>query len=188
VPNKPKQTALPGKKRARKRDEKKSAESVEKGSAILDDLDRIDSLWLVADTAQREEWISAIPEQARMFVPKPGARPSRLFLSALRRCSGTRAARGPDDLCSPQAAIPTKLRVLGINRLTWAVTASGAPFLLCQFLTSDGVRIATSNVNSVNGPACGSRPKIGRLSTLRIASQIDKRLANPLPQAFWCES
>jgi hypothetical protein len=55
-------------------------------------------------------------------------------------------------------------------------------------LTSDGVRIATSNVNSVNGPACGSRPKIGRLSTLRIASQIDKRLANPLPQAFWCES
>jgi hypothetical protein len=84
VPNKPKQTALPGRKRAKKRDEKKSAESVENGSAILDDLDRIDSRWLVADAAQREEWISAIPEQARMFVPKPGGRPSRLFLSALR--------------------------------------------------------------------------------------------------------
>ena len=81
VPNKPKHKALPGKKRAKKREEKETAGN---GAAILEDLDRIDSLWLDADAVQREEWLKAIPEEARMFAPRPGARPSRLFLSALR--------------------------------------------------------------------------------------------------------
>jgi hypothetical protein len=81
VSNKPKERALPGKRRAKKRDEKETGEN---GSAILEDLDRIDSRWLAADAVQREEWLKAIPEEARMFAPKPGARPSRLFLAALK--------------------------------------------------------------------------------------------------------
>ena len=81
VSNKPKEKALPGKRRAKKRDEKKTAEN---GSAFLEELDRIDSRWLAADASQREQWLKAIPEQARVFAPKPGARPSRLFLSALK--------------------------------------------------------------------------------------------------------
>jgi Initiator Replication protein len=85
VPNKPKHKALPGKRRAKRRDEKKTAEAEANGSSFLEDLDRIDSRWLAADAAQREEWLNALPEQARMFAPKPGARPSRLFLDALKR-------------------------------------------------------------------------------------------------------
>jgi len=81
VPNKPKHKALPGKKRAKKREEKETAGN---GAAILEDLDRIDSLWLDADAVQREEWLKAIPKEARMFAPRPGARPSRLFLAALK--------------------------------------------------------------------------------------------------------
>ena len=84
VPNKPKRKALPGKRRAKKREEKATAKTTENGAAILEDLNRIDSLWLAADAVQRKEWLEAIPSEARMFAPKLGARPSRLFLSALR--------------------------------------------------------------------------------------------------------
>jgi hypothetical protein len=46
VPNKPKLKALPGKRRAKKRDEQKPFED---GTAILEDLDRMDSRWLAAE-------------------------------------------------------------------------------------------------------------------------------------------
>lgn len=81
ISNKPTERTLPGKRRAKKRDEKETAEN---GSALLEELDRIDSRWLAAGTSQRDEWLKAIPQAAQMFAPKPGARPSRLFLSALK--------------------------------------------------------------------------------------------------------
>jgi hypothetical protein len=84
VPNKPKDPALPGKRRARKRKEREEKATAENGSAILEDLDRIDGLWLAADAVKRKEWLEAIPKEAWMFAPKPGARPSRLFPAALK--------------------------------------------------------------------------------------------------------
>src|SRR5258708_6270194 len=52
VPNKPKRKALPGKRRAKKREKREEKETAENGASILEDLDRIDSLWLAADAVQ----------------------------------------------------------------------------------------------------------------------------------------
>jgi plasmid replication initiation protein len=81
VPNKPKDKALPAKRRAKKLEEKESAENA---SAFLENLEQIDGRWIAADPNQRQKWLEAMPEETRMFFPKPGDRPSRLFLVALK--------------------------------------------------------------------------------------------------------
>jgi hypothetical protein len=50
----------------------------------LEELERIDGRWLAADAIQRQTWLDAMSEETRMFAPKAGARPSRLFLTALK--------------------------------------------------------------------------------------------------------
>jgi Initiator Replication protein len=93
VPNKPKRKALPGKRRAKKREEKETAETAENGTAILEDLNRIDSLWLAADAVQREEWLKAIPEEARVFAPRRGRATEPVVSGGAQECFGTRFAR-----------------------------------------------------------------------------------------------
>jgi plasmid replication initiation protein len=88
VPNKPKRTALPGRRRSRKQQQlrlqENEKEAEERHSAFLEDLKAIDQKWLEAGPDQREKWIEAIPPEARLFIPAPGDRPSRLFLVALK--------------------------------------------------------------------------------------------------------
>jgi hypothetical protein len=50
----------------------------------LEELERIDGRWLAADDIQRQTWLDAMSEETRMFAPKADARPSRLFLKALK--------------------------------------------------------------------------------------------------------
>jgi hypothetical protein len=50
----------------------------------LEELERIDGRWLAADSVQREAWLKAMSEASRIFAPKPGARPSQVFLTALK--------------------------------------------------------------------------------------------------------
>ena len=70
-----------------------TTETSENGSEILEDLNRIDSLWLAADAVQRKEWLEAIPEEARMFAPRPACAPEPVVSGGAQECFGTRFAR-----------------------------------------------------------------------------------------------
>jgi plasmid replication initiation protein len=88
VPNRPHAKSVPAKRRALRRQEKEAKQKLkddeEKHSEHLEELERIDGRWLAADPIQRQTWLDAMSEGARMFAPKPGARPGRVFLTALK--------------------------------------------------------------------------------------------------------
>lgn len=88
VPNRPTTQILPAKRRSLRRRDKEAQEKLkvegEENSAFLKDLERIDARWLAADSIERQGWLDAMNEGSRVFAPKPGARPSRVFLTALK--------------------------------------------------------------------------------------------------------
>jgi plasmid replication initiation protein len=88
VPNKPRSKALPAKQRELKRQQKEDEETLKanevKDAQRRDERKRIDTMWLEAGPPQRQTWLDAMSEQSRIFAPKPGARPSQVFLTALQ--------------------------------------------------------------------------------------------------------
>ena len=88
VPNKPRAKALPANRRSLRRQQKEAENKLKdeevQNSVYLEDIKRIDARWLAADGSERQAWLEAMSEGSRMFAPKPGARPSRVFLTALK--------------------------------------------------------------------------------------------------------
>ena len=82
VSNKPKEKALPGKRRARKREEKEQVEETGNGASGIN-FERLDQVWLEASDKQRADWLAAVPENMKMFAPRPGERPRKSFLVVL---------------------------------------------------------------------------------------------------------
>ena len=88
VPNRPRSQTLPAKQRELKRQQKEDEEALNanevKDAQRRDERKRIDTMWLEAGPSQRQTWLEAMSEQSRIFAPKPGARPSQVFLTALQ--------------------------------------------------------------------------------------------------------
>jgi plasmid replication initiation protein len=88
VPNKPRAKALPANRRSLRRQQKETENKLKddeaQHSVYLEELKRIDARWLAADGSERQSWLESMSEGSRMFAPKPGARPSRVFLTALK--------------------------------------------------------------------------------------------------------
>jgi hypothetical protein len=52
-------------------------------AVVLEDFDRLERLWFSADPDQQSRWVASLRPEEQMFVPKPGERPRKCFLSIL---------------------------------------------------------------------------------------------------------